>query len=559
MATVKGKTLFLTTSPRTIEKIVPEIALLINHFDGCIWDHDTQQAYMQLLKDEGCFEGEGKKDPAFSARDRINRTPKSLGFVCLSPVVCLTPAGQALLASKRQEEVFLRQMLKFQVPSPYHKPTKTAAKFNIKPYLEMLRLVRDFGSLKFDELWLFGMQLTDWHDYEVIKHKIERFRQAKATKKGNYKKFRKEYLQQELRLLFEEEIAKGKTHTRGSKDLSEDKFLTTKGNNMRDYADACCRYLRATGLVSISHLGKSLSIIPERKPDVEFILQNIQRDAIYVNDLAAYEHYLHDATTPTLLTDDRYQLMDKIRELAPDYMIKPSESLEQLRDELDTLLETRKSETILQQVKDIKDNKLYEDIQNLFEQICQKDTVYDAPLMLEWNTWRAMTMIDGGDIKANLKFDDFGQPMATALGNMPDILCDYGDFHVAVEVTMQTGKRQFETEGEPVMRHAGQLNNKNNKPCYCLFLAPKINPTCIPFFYTMQCCNLEIYGGRLTIIPMTIDVFMKMVEDAHLADYRPEPQQVKRLFERSAELVMECNNEKEWYEKITDYAIHWLA
>ena len=63
MATVKGKTLFLTTSPRNIEKIVPEIALLINHFDGCTWDHNTQQAYMQLLKNEGCFEGEGKKDP----------------------------------------------------------------------------------------------------------------------------------------------------------------------------------------------------------------------------------------------------------------------------------------------------------------------------------------------------------------------------------------------------------------------------------------------------------------------------------------------------------------
>jgi hypothetical protein len=31
-----------------------------------------------------------------------------------------------------------------------------------------------------------------------------------------------------------------------------------------------------------------------------------------------------------------------------------------------------------------------------------------------------MTMLDGGEIKANLKFDDFGNPMLTAQGNMAD-------------------------------------------------------------------------------------------------------------------------------------------
>ena len=45
--------------------------------------------------------------------------------------------------------------------------------------------------------------------------------------------------------------------------------------------------------------------------------------------------------------------------------------------------------------------------------------------MFEWNTWRAMTMLDGGNIKANLKFDDFGNPMSTAQGNMADIVCNY--------------------------------------------------------------------------------------------------------------------------------------
>jgi hypothetical protein len=41
---------------------------------------------------------------------------------------------------------------------------------------------------------------------------------------------------------------------------------------MRDYADACVRYLRATGLVNISHLGKSISIVPEKIQEVDYFL-----------------------------------------------------------------------------------------------------------------------------------------------------------------------------------------------------------------------------------------------------------------------------------------------
>ena len=83
---------------------------------------------MDILRDEQFFNGKGENDPAFSARDRINRAPKSLGFITLSPTISLTPAGVSLLLAKRKEEVFLRQMLKFQIPSPFHKPTQKELK-----------------------------------------------------------------------------------------------------------------------------------------------------------------------------------------------------------------------------------------------------------------------------------------------------------------------------------------------------------------------------------------------------------------------------------------------
>ena len=92
--------------------MIPEITLLVEHFAGKKWDNESQCAFMEVLKNENFFNGKGENDPAFSARDRINRAPKSLGFVKLSPTIKLTPAGEQLISSKRKDEVFLRQMLK---------------------------------------------------------------------------------------------------------------------------------------------------------------------------------------------------------------------------------------------------------------------------------------------------------------------------------------------------------------------------------------------------------------------------------------------------------------
>ena len=55
-------------------------------------------------------------------------------------------------------------------------------------------------------------------------------------------------------------------------------------------------------------------------------------------------------------------------------------------------------------------------------------------------------MLDGGNIVENFKFDDNGDPFSTASGNMADIVCDYGKFALAVEVTMQSGQKQYEME-----------------------------------------------------------------------------------------------------------------
>ncbi len=557
MAKINSKVIFVTTSPRTPIKMVPEIELLNIHFSGQKWDKNTQKEFMKLLQEKNFFNGKGAKDPAFSARDRINRAPKALGFVTLSPKIKLTPAGIELINSKRKDEVFLKQLLKFQVPSPYHKISETSANFWCKPYLELFRLIRHFGSLKFDELMIFGLQLVNYKQFDKITQKIDTFRIQKAQNKDNYRKFIKKYLDKELQEIYHSEIIVGNTKTRETNDNSITKFLTTKARNMRDYADACVRYLRATGLINISHIGKSVSIISEKIEEVDYFLKYTERDPIFVENETEYIDYLGDSKIPVLLYDNRKLLEQKIKAEFPKIRISKEMSLKQLKDIFAKEIERRKTQTIKKQIAKIKKHQLFDEINFTFNQILN-NSIYDAPLMLEWNTWRAMTMLDGGNIKANLKFDDFGNPMFTAQGNMPDIICDYGNFNLTVEVTMQSGQRQYETEGEPVARHLAKIKREVNKPTYCLFIAPNINEACIAHFYALHKINISYYGGKSTIVPLPLNIFLKMLEDSYKSSYIPEPQHVQQFFEYSNKLVKISKNEQDWYNNITEKALNWL-
>ena len=557
MARIESKVIFVTTSPRTPAKMIPEIGLLHTRFAGQIWNNETQRAFMELLREENFFNGKGANDPAFSARDRINRAPKALGFVILSPTIQLTPAGEELVNSKRKDEIFLRQLLKFQVPSPFHKPTENSAEFWVKPYLELFRIIRHFGSLKFDELMIFCLQLVDYREFNTIVEKINQFRIAKAQNEGNYKRFRAEYFDRELREIYRADISSGNTRTRETNDASITKFLSTKASNMRDYADACFRYLRATGLVNISHLGKSISIVPEKIQEVAYFLQHTDREPCLIDNEVQYIAYLGNPLIPTLLTDNRELLEQKIRVEFPQLEISETATLQDLKNIFADELENRREQILTEQVAAIKDYRLFEDISTTFDQILD-NSLYDTPLMLEWNTWRAMTMLDGGEIKANLKFDDFGNPMSTAQGNMADIVCDYGDFGLTVEVTMQSGQRQYETEGEPVTRHLAKYKRETEKPAYCLFIAPNINDACKAHFYALHKMNIQYYGGTSIIVPLPLSVFIKMVQDSHNANYVPEPRHVQRFFECSNELANTTDNEVDWFNGITQKALKWL-
>lgn len=100
MGVIKSsRTLFFTTSPRSPKKLIPEIALLVDNFSGQTWsgNEQMQEEFARALAATTTFEGDtSKKHSAFSARDRITRSPQGLGFVDLSPTIQLTDAGECI-------------------------------------------------------------------------------------------------------------------------------------------------------------------------------------------------------------------------------------------------------------------------------------------------------------------------------------------------------------------------------------------------------------------------------------------------------------------------------
>ncbi len=122
-----ARTWFVTTSPRNPAKLRQELELL-SRFDGKNWWERDKQGqpihqleFARLLGENEFFEGSIERNLAFAARDRL-RAPQMLGFAYVDEarILRITPAGWQLVRNEHVNELFLRQLLKWQFPSWQH-------------------------------------------------------------------------------------------------------------------------------------------------------------------------------------------------------------------------------------------------------------------------------------------------------------------------------------------------------------------------------------------------------------------------------------------------------
>ncbi|WP_373798212.1 AlwI family type II restriction endonuclease [Glaesserella sp.] len=556
----KSKHLFGFTSPRTLEKIIPELGLLSKKFSGKKWNTQTQIEFFDALFSSDFYEGEKKpSDPALAARDRITRAPKALGFIQLEPSIHLTKAGEQLISGKRLDEVFTKQLLKFQLPSPYHTQSNII-EFNVKPYLELLRLIDELGSISKLEIALFFLQLTNFNKFDIVKNKIISFRERRKTKEISWRSFVSETFSMEIKEVFHHEIINNQFYTRESSDSTFEKFIKTKESNMRDYADAFFRYIRATELVTIDSKTMRIKISPSKINDVKFILENIDRNSIHFDSVELFQNYLFDPDSLYLLSDNKQQLINKIKNLSVEQTNLEDKDTNELKEMLSLLQIEQKNHLVKDNIIKLKKHESNDliDIYQMFDKITDKE-VPDAPLFLEWNVWRAFAALNHTkEIHGNFIFDLDGMPLNTAPGNKPDIEINYGDFSCIVEVTMSRGETQFNMEGSSVARHYGDLVEKlQHNKAYCFFIAPKISESTKAFFFNLNRMNTKRYGGKTKIIPMNLNDFIKFIQVGIMKNFS-KVSILENWLNQQWLYNQEAEDEDIWFKHLQASILQWI-
>lgn len=549
----KTKHLFGFTSPRTIEKIIPELNILNQKFSGKEWG-ENQINFFDTIFNSDFYEGTTyPKDPALAARDRITRAPKALGFVQLKPFIQLTNAGNQLVDQKRLPELFTKQLLKFQLPSPYHTQSPTV-NFNVRPYLELLRLINELGSISKTEIALFFLQLVNYNKFDEIKKKILSFREKrKSNRNVSWKTYVSHEFEKQISIIFEDEITAKDFKTRESSDTSFKKFLKTKEGNMRDYADAFFRYIRGTQLVTIDK-NLHLKISNLKQDSVNFLLRNTDRNALDLN-LGEYEKYLFDPNQLIVLEDDSQLINSKIKELDGSINVE-SLNIDEAKDLLSDLEIQKKSKTIEETINHLKLRSDLDDILDIFQKI-KKREVPDAPLFLEWNIWRAFAALNHTQaIEGNFIVDLDGMPLNTAPGKKPDIEINYGTFSCIVEVTMSSGETQFNMESSSVPRHFGDLVSKVEHDAYCIFIAPKVSESTKAHFFNLNRFSTKRYGGKTKIVPMSLDDFISFFQVGITHNFH-DVNKLKNWLDNLISFNLDSEDEEIWSEEIRSKILTW--
>lgn len=549
------------TSPRSPYLISKYIEVIeANDMEGLVYDRDFQTKFYNVLsKAQVAGEEAGNaKNKAFAGRDKLTRMPQALGFFITQQgkKFEITEAGKLLKDDDLFEDVLIHQMLKYQLPSRLHKEKlSNSGHFRIKPFLEMIRLINTLEYLTYKEMLIFGMTLTDYRNFDLTVNKIKDYRtkrkEAKKARKS-LRKFDYEIQLETFSELYEDIIDLGDFSTRETQTKTVEEYMKKKIKNWGDYTDSIFRVLRASGLFVFTQ-GKSLSVSKNRQIEVDYILENVDREIEPIDiSREEFDSYISNPNIPYLLNDNFNELINNLKSLG----IEPenNDTLYDLKHKLNRKRVENRNEKIKEQEASLKlrQQKDIDDIIDMFESITNKviEPATMRPTFYEWNIWRAITMINHGDIKGNFLVDDSGMPASTAGGGQSDIVGDYGSFNIGIEVTLSTGKKQYETESEPVTRHIGEMQVQ--KPTFGLFIADTLQDTVINHFYTVSHQNSRIYNGVVDIIPMDTKTFIEFFKRASKKDIQPDDLLSIHNFSKaySKKMLINEGTEVDWHEGI---------
>ena len=633
-----------STTVRNPDRLRDGLQILKDHFDKQEWNTSQQEKFFDLLVEHKVYEMDSGDYVAMTSARKQEHARKwvsvlnQLGF-CFAyesseKPVAITKAGESLLNNPDiEDEVFLRQLLKYQKPCALPKQNGAAFKnVSVLPFIVSLKTVYELQGLSKEEISIFLNTTIRMKDVNKMIQQIKDYRVKRSKIEGRVK--RKEfYVKTQLAKLndvFDEDIKErvaliknlvsgykkdsafltseeGKTllinitkggkgsktikakraqlaiaesvksgsGMAGAKKVFLDYYLLLKIATLRDYADLTARYLRKSGLFSVSR--DKLITVTEKEDLIKSLLSqkwNLVADKEYLD-------YLWSDSLPALPSDKADYLeshleviKNKEKELfkkvgSGESLTLVGETVVPAKDIMGLKQQTKSVETNLLKLKEIefyysqREEKQIDDIINFYDLILTKQILGGEayyPAYLEWNTWRAFLAIDTLANKPyearNFKLDEELQPINHAPGNRADMVFEYENFMLVTEVTLIVRANQWSAEAEPVPRHVAKIQSENkNKDVYGLFVAPQIDVnTSLTFFNNRKySINNEIID--LTIIPLSIGQIKQLL--MVFKERRFSTQDMRRLFEAIKAEMPASKDAIEWSVKIPTIISDW--
>ena len=500
------------------------VALSTSSLQGNLRGEEQERAFRRLLGEHGIVElGD---DDTYSVGRKWRSALNKLGFLYpevppasgipqseIGPIDMCTPNGWRLIRADTvpaMQECFLRALAAHYIPSALERKFDFAVFSPLRHTLAiMLELEKQTGEsrLNFVEMAIVVQLTSSDEPLADIVARVLALR-ARRLASPNKRKFDRQ-----------EREAAAVLHGYAA-------------GTFNDYADTNLRYLKATGLVQSK--GRGLSLVPEKHVFVEKLIQDT---GIPDSDRSYFITLCNGAKLPTDNKDSALAVLDDLlrqlekRGIPFDATGKPTDTpadIAIIRHQIEGILSERNEEEYAtrQAVE-------WEEIAAYMELIITrkgKKTLSngedievpqaEAPAYFEWVLWRAFLAINSLANKPyearRFKIDQDFLPVGTAPGNGPDLIFEFHDFVIVVEVTLTDNSRQEAAEGEPVRRHVADLVShyaiQSGKPVYGLFIANRIDSNTAETFRIGVWFTRTDDKMRLDIIPVTLVQFKAFFE-----------------------------------------------
>ena len=556
------------TTVRNPERIKAGLRILKENFEGKVFDLDAQKEFFEALLSAGVIEGDPPQERNRAASGRKWQSVcNKLGLVQRSTrihgIISVTDAGNALLSEEVLEsDVYLRQMLKVQLPSPTESNLEGAA---IHPfYLVLAVSVRldeqGLKGLTKEEIALYLQSATSDGQVDEIVEKIKTYRTQRDAIEGRTGK----------RRFFLEKL------TLKAQELYADAVNKQKIETLQTYSDTTARYSAITGIFGI---GRQSLVIKEDQINLAKAIIDKGSPAILEDE--EFLDIFHNPMLPALPTDNTDFLKHDINALSERLSGLAGETGAQLRERTDVskaniIQLKRRREDLEQELITQKEMQFYReqgqsdqvsDILSLFESIKAREIIGGSdymPAWAEWGVWRVFlsinTIANPISETRGFKINSELYPIHHAKGGAADLRFEYEDNTIIpAEVTLNTGERQYAAEREPVRNHVLKLIEINPSVSVIgVFVAPVIQPrTAHDFFSVHQSGDYSQALNRVVpidIVPLTIEQLCRFLpgQSQGCNDYS----ELRAKLDEILLLREHCHNGNEWLSSIEHYFIN---